>query len=44
MNQQSYNTLLQINQPIEQPDYAGAIFGAVNTGLSIYSGIKKPTT
>lgn len=44
MNQQSYNTLLQINQPIEQPDYAGAIFGAVSSGLSIYSGIKKPTT
>jgi len=44
INQQSYNTLLQINQPIEQPDYAGAIFGAVNTGLSIYSGVKKPTT
>jgi uncharacterized protein YlxW (UPF0749 family) len=43
MNQQSYNTLLQINQPIEQPDYAGAIFGAASTGLSIYSGVKKPT-
>jgi hypothetical protein len=43
-NQQSYNTLLQINQPIEQPDYAGAIFGGISSGLSIYSGIKKPTT
>lgn len=43
MNQQSYNTLLQINQPIEQPDYAGAIFAAANTGLGIYSGVKTPT-
>jgi len=43
MSQQSYNTLLQINQPIKQPDYAGAIFGAASTGLSIYSGVKKPT-
>jgi hypothetical protein len=43
MNQQSYNNLLSINQPIKQPDYAGAIFGAVSSGLSIYSGIKKPS-
>lgn len=37
MGLQSYNNQIAINKPIEQPDYAGALFGGVNTGLQIYS-------
>lgn len=36
---QSYNNQISINKPIKQPDYAGAIFGGINTGLNIYSAV-----
>jgi hypothetical protein len=40
MNQQSYNNLLTINKPIEQPNFGEALLSGVSTGLSVYSGIK----
>jgi hypothetical protein len=41
MGLQSYNTQIAINKPIQQPDYAGTLFGGVSSGLSIYSATKK---
>lgn len=40
MNQQSYNNLLTINKPIEQPNFGEALLSGVSTGLSVYSGLK----
>jgi hypothetical protein len=40
MNQQSYNNLLTINKPIEQPNFGESLLSGVSTGLSVYSGLK----
>ena len=37
---QAVANLININQPIEQPDYVGNIIGGVSTGFSAYSGMK----
>lgn len=42
MGLQSYNNQISINKPIEQPDYAGALFAGVSSGLQIYGA--KGTT
>jgi hypothetical protein len=41
MGLQSYNNQIAINKPIEQPDYAGALFGGITTGLQIYGAKTK---
>lgn len=40
---QSANNLIRINQPIQQPDYAGTIMSGINQGLSNYLAL-KPTS
>jgi len=37
---QAVANLININQPIEQPDYVGNILSGVSTGFSAYSGMK----
>ncbi len=36
----SYQRMLGINQPIEQPNYGAAILSGVTTGISVASGLK----
>jgi len=38
---QSVANLININQPIEQPDYLGAILGGAQTGMQAYSAGKS---
>jgi len=40
VNQRSYQNLLQINQPIKQPNIGESLLSGVSTGLSVYSGLK----
>lgn len=41
MRSASYNNLLGINKPIEQPNYGEAIFGAASTGLNAYNNLSS---
>ena len=43
-NQRSYQTMLSINRPIEQPNYLEGILRGANTGLNAYGTLKDIKT